>query len=192
MSDRLVVAFAGHPGSGKTAASEHAANNYGLDYYSPGELIRAEARAQGRRLDSRAAGMILLHEIEASRGSDFLANPILQGTGAMVVDGLRRMYELNLLRNAPDVRFRLVAIQTPIEDRHIWVVKNQNERSGRDSTDFETFQADTLAEARNSDPMEPSVVEVMEQADFTIYNSHGADLLTAVDEVIQRIKAENS
>src|SRR6185436_19292245 len=113
MNKRLVLAFTGHPGAGKTEAATYVASQYGMSLYSPGELIRVEATKRGLTIPSRAAGMQFVHEIlEPTFGLDALIEPVLKTEGNVVIDALRRMYDLRRLR--AEFRLVLVALTPPI------------------------------------------------------------------------------
>ena len=170
MGKRLVVAFTGYPGAGKTTAAKHAAEVYGVPYYSLGEPIRVEARARGIELTDRSVNRRILEEISRRDGQDVLIKPILCSEEDMVVDGLRRVYDLRRLASMPNTLFRVVAIHAPLERRHELAMLGSEERGNRDSADPEVFRQAEAAEARSDDPLMISIEDVMREADYTLCN----------------------
>lgn len=132
--------------------------------------------------------MQLLHEMEANAGNDVLVKPILTTSEDMAVDGLRRMHDLTLLRKKLGNGLWIVSIISDMGERHRRAIAASHERGNRDSPDFETFQAASLAEAWNDDPLEPSVDQVMGYADYTIVNAGSREeFLAQVDAVLDNV-----
>lgn len=194
MGKRLVVAFTGYPGAGKTTAAKHAAAVYGVPYYSLGEPMRAEARARGIELTDRSVNRRILEEISKRDGPDVLIKPVLSSEGDMVIDGLRRVYDLRRLASIPNTLFRVIAIHAPLERRHELAMLGREERGNRDSTDLEVFRQAETAEAQSNDPFGLSIEDVMRQADHILYNDFPTkdSYLEAIKVLIADIRGENT
>ena len=159
-----VVAFAGMPGSGKTAAVKVAADR-GVQVLRMGDAVWDEVKRQGLPLTAEEVGRVA-DEMRQSHGPDIWARRTLRKVNTddklVVIDGLRSLAELKVFKNALGEDFVLVHILCPTEVRLERVI-------GRGRED------DTVTEEafRDRDERELSwgLDEVLEEADVVISNT---------------------
>lgn len=192
--NRRIVALTGHPCSGKTTAARYLAERYTLEPYNMGDYIREKAAEHGVVLPTRPVGMRFFREVmRPAYGDNVLTDPIFSGKYQehdVVMDGIRLLHDLRRLRSEPGIDFWLIGITTPGEDRHTRYI-NDKERVRRDPDDYVAFLAHTATEAYNSDPMEPSIGQLLDLANVIIENTGSReDLYASLDATMSLIAGQ--
>lgn len=159
-----MVAFAGMPGSGKTAAVKVAADR-GVQVLRMGDAVWDEVKRQGLPLEAKAVGRVA-DEMRRTHGPDVWARRTLEEVDPdaklVVIDGLRSMAELEVFKNALGQDFVLVNVLCPTETRY-----ERIRRRGRED--------DTMTEeefrARDDRELSWGLGEVLKEADVLISNT---------------------
>lgn len=159
-----VVAFAGMPGSGKTAAVKVAADR-GVQVLRMGDAVWDEVKRQGLPLEAKVVGQVA-DEMRRTHGPDIWARRTLRKVDVdaklVVIDGLRSMAELQVFKNALGEDFILVHIHCPTEVR----LERIKARGREDDTATEE-----AFRARDERELSWGVGEVLEEADVFISNT---------------------
>ncbi|MDX1610888.1 MAG: AAA family ATPase [Candidatus Thermoplasmatota archaeon] len=108
-----VVATTGMPGSGKSLAMD-VAREVGIPVISMGDLVRQEAEAQGLPDEPASYGKVA-GELREREGKGAWANRTLEHLGdpeggALLIDGVRNLDEVDIFREAFGPDFCLLAI----------------------------------------------------------------------------------
>ncbi len=117
-----VIAFVGMPGAGKTEASS-VARDLGLPVVIMGDVLREEVKSRGLApTDENIGGTA--NQLRKEEGMDAIAKrciPKIEAykdkVGAVVVDGIRGIAEVETFKKAFDDNFTLVKIDAPFELR---------------------------------------------------------------------------
>lgn len=117
-----VIAFVGMPGAGKTEAS-NVARELGIPVVIMGDVLREEVRTRGLApTDANIGGTA--NALRQEEGMDAIAKrciPKIEAyknkAGAVVVDGIRGIAEVETFKKAFDDNFTLVKINAPFELR---------------------------------------------------------------------------
>ncbi len=159
-----VVAFAGMPGSGKTAAVKVAADR-GVQVLRMGDAVWDEVKRQGLPLTADEVGRVA-DEMRQTHGPEIWARRTLRKVNTddklVVIDGLRSLAELKVFKNALGEDFILVHILCPTEVRLERVLDRGRED---DTVNMEAFRA------RDERELSWGLAEVLEEADVVISNT---------------------
>ncbi len=159
-----VVAFAGMPGSGKTAAVKVAADR-GVQVLRMGDAVWDEVKRQGLPLDAKVVGQVA-DEMRRTHGPDIWARRTLRKVDVdaklVVIDGLRSMAELQVFKNALGEDFILVHIHCPTGVR----LERIKARGREDDTATEE-----AFRARDERELSWGLGQVLEEADVVISNT---------------------
>jgi len=116
-----VIAFVGMPGAGKTEASG-VARGLGLPVVIMGDVLREEVKSRGLApTDENIGGAA--NRLRKEEGMDAIAKrciPKIEAyegkAGAVVVDGIRGIAEVETFKKAFNDNFTLVKIRCPLRD----------------------------------------------------------------------------
>jgi dephospho-CoA kinase len=159
-----IVAFAGMPGSGKTAAVKVALDR-GIQVLRMGDSVWDEVKRRDLPLKAEVVGQVA-DEMRESHGPDVWARRTLRKVDPdaklVVIDGLRSMAELVVFKNALGNDFVVVHIQCPTDVRLERVTGRGRED---DTASVEAFRA------RDERELSWGLGEVLEEADVVISNT---------------------
>lgn len=181
---KKVIGFVGLPGAGKsTALNIVKKKNYG-PIIVMGDVVREETAARGYEINAETLGMVAA-QLREEFGSKIIAQRCAEkikklSESVIFLDGLRSMDELEYFRE--NFSMLVIAIETPIEMRHEWLLK----RGRADDTNL-------LDKIKDRDARELSfgVQAVIDAADFTIENSDSVQKLEqACEMIITKIRDE--
>ena len=174
-----VIGTVGLPGSGKGEAAA-VARERGVPVVTMGDVIREACRDRG--LDPAEHHGEVARALRAEDGPAAIAErslpmieAALDGSDAVLVDGLRSDVELDRFRDAFGDAFRLVSVEAPFETRADRLLDR-----ARDDTDLDR---ESLRE-REERELGFGMGEVMDRADIVIENT---DTLDAYRERIRAI-----
>jgi dephospho-CoA kinase len=174
-----VIGTVGLPGSGKGEAAA-VAREAGVPVVTMGDVIREACRDRG--LDPAEHHGEVARALRAEDGPAAIAErslpmieAALDGSDAVLVDGLRSDVELDRFRDAFGDAFRLVSVEAPFETRADRLLDR-----ARDDTDLDR---ESLRE-REERELGFGMGEVMDRADIVIENT---DTLDAYREQIRAV-----
>ena len=174
-----VIGTVGLPGSGKGEAAA-VARERGVPVVTMGDVIREACRNRG--LDPAEHHGEVARALRAEDGPAAIAErslpmieAALDGSDAVLVDGLRSDVELDRFRDAFGDAFRLVSVEAPFETRADRLLDR-----ARDDTDLDR---ESLRE-REERELGFGMGEVMDRADIVIENT---DTLDAYREQIRAV-----
>lgn len=119
----LVIALVGMPAAGKTTIAQFLANSYGFRLVRTREIVR-QLGANGSTSSLQDKGLELSRDEGANRFVDQLMTQ-LDCSGPVVVDSLRPVAHLELLREAVGDRLKLVAVSAPAAIREARLVARE-------------------------------------------------------------------
>jgi dephospho-CoA kinase len=159
-----IVAFAGMPGSGKTAAVKVAADR-GVQVLRMGDAVWDEVKRQGLPLTAEEVGRVA-DEMRKSHGPEVWARRTLRKVNTddklVVIDGIRSMAEMEVFKNALGDDFVLVHILCPPDERFRRITGRGRED---DTVTEEEFSA------RDERELAWGLGEVLKEADVIISNT---------------------
>lgn len=190
----VIIGITGLAGSGKTLLSEHAKRK-GFMVYREGDYIRAEAARRGLRDTHENLSNIAL-EFLPSRNLEIIksitasvVNKDFQGEQMVIVEGIKKMSEVNFLRNK--FKTYIIAVLASSEVRYTRMIKR-----GRvdDPTSYRTFNE------RDRRELAHCMGKVIALADFFIINEGDPteaenafnDILNSIQKSIGHKKAIHS
>lgn len=141
-----VVATTGMPGSGKSLAIE-VAEELGFAVVSMGDIVREETRKRGLPADTESFGKVA-SEVREEEGEGAWAWPTAERVASLdaegvLVDGMRNLEELEILRDELDEDVLVVAVLASPETRY----ERMKERGrAEDAEDEETLHERDLRE----------------------------------------------
>ena len=185
---KWIIAFAGRSGSGKGTAAGHAASRLGARQHTYSDVLYETfalwgfAREQVSRPDLQELSTFMRALKGQSAMADVMARKCMdEASGCIVIDGVRRLEDVEALQRAHGDRFVLVWIETSADVRYGRLVARRL-KAGEESMPREAFDAQELAEA------EVRLGLVREACKTSIGNDGGpADLVRGVDELIKTL-----
>lgn len=166
-----VIGFVGLPGSGKSEAAA-VAEESNIPVVTMGDVIRAECRDRG--LDPATEHGTVAQALREENGPAAIAErslPLieteLEGSDAVVVDGIRSDTEVERFEAAFGDSFTLVCIEAPFETR-----KERLDLRGRDASGEEGGES---LEDRDQRELDFGMGAAMERADITVENTDSLD-----------------
>ena len=141
-ADKLVVAIAGMPGSGKSLLVETAKES-GYEAVLMGDVVREEARRRGVEPNAQNIGSIML-ELRRTEGASVIAKRCVPRITAasrsrVVVDGIRSLDEVEefkkhfpklallAIHSAPETRFQRLFRRRRSDDAEKWAVFHERD-----------------------------------------------------------------
>lgn len=164
---RLIVAFSGLPGSGKTTLAGALAKRLNATLFSFGNYVRSLAAAEGVEVDRAALQNIGEREVAAGAGAFVAAamSTISPGWSTLIIDGIRHQSVLNELRN--------LAATHGISFTLVHVTATERDRLGRLRARGESTAVSRLAMHHR---VEQGAIKVLpKEADFVINTSTSTD-----------------
>ncbi len=143
--DKLVIALAGMPGSGKSLVVDMARKS-GFDSVLMGDVVREEARKRGVEPDAANIGSIML-ELRRTKGKAVIAQrciPKIVSTARqkVIVDGMRSLDEFEEFKRHFS-KLVLMAVHASPETRFMRLF---HRRRGDDATSWEVFHRRDIRE----------------------------------------------
>jgi len=159
-----IVAFAGMPGSGKTAAVKVAADR-GIQVLRMGDSVWDEVKDRKLPLKAKVVGEVAA-EMRETHGQDIWARRTLKKVDPdaklVVIDGVRSKAEIDVFKDAMGHDFIVVYIQCPDDVRMERVTQRGRED---DTVTEEAFRA------RDEREISWGLGEVLEESDVVISNT---------------------
>lgn len=131
-----VVATTGMPGSGKSLAID-VAEQLGYEVVSMGDLVRQETRERGLPAEAESFAKVA-SEVRAKHGKGAWARPTvdrveqLEAEGVLV-DGLRNLEELDILREELEAEVSVVAILASPDTRYARMLERERAEDAEDA-----------------------------------------------------------
>lgn len=186
MSGKIIIGLVGQLGSGKDALADYLVEKYGASKHRFSTAIADCLNRLG--LPTTRENFQVFSDITREHfGQNLYARTIAndcQGDPAEIViaNGVRRHPDIAGLTKVDG--FHLVYVTVPIEIRYERITK-RGEKDGEANITFEQF------EKQCDSPVEASIEEVGQQAEFTIDNSGTLeDLYHQADELIAKLRQE--
>lgn len=181
---KIILGFAGPIASGKEVAKKYIEKKYGASSFKFSTILRTilDFVAVDQNRDNIIALSTFLRQ---QYGEDLLAKAIAKNVAEakddfIVVDGIRRMADIEYLKKIPG--FTLIAIDAKPEIRYQRSV-SRNENLGDDVKDYDQFLADHQKET------ETTIPEVMANANYQIDNTGDLEsLYQEIDKIIEKIQ----
>jgi dephospho-CoA kinase len=178
MSEKLIVALIGNPGSGKSNAAKHLEQSYGFTVVRPSGIIRSYAQERGLLLNERRDYIRAHQQMLAEHGETHVVDSIATlDSSRLCIDGERIPKNIERLRLL-GAKVSTIALWCPIETRH----QRALSRGGtRDKQDIQAFASDEAEEYQSTEAPYTSVMTVMQMAD------HHVDASQTQEQVLQKI-----
>ena len=152
-SDKSIIAFAGRNGCGKGTAAGHAATHLTAPTHTYSDVLYEIHAACGvpREATGRATLQDLSTVVRHWFGQDCLARVMAlkceaEQAAYVVIDGVRRMTDVEILQAAYGDRFILVWIEASADNRYDRL-KARKEKRGEEMMSREAFDAQEQAES---------------------------------------------
>ncbi len=186
-----IIAFVGLPLSGKSTAAE-IAREMGIPVVVMGDVVREETKKRGLELTDENVGKVA-SELRKKEGMDAIAKRIIpkirelgKNHGAVVVDGIRGIAEVERLKKEFGEDFILIAIECPLEIRFQRALKRKREDDVKTIEDLKK---------RDERELSWSMEEAIKIADFTIENTSTLEefkekVRTLLDRIIEKVEIE--
>ncbi len=186
-----IIAFVGLPLSGKSTAAK-VAEEMGIPVVVMGDVVREEVRRRGLELTDENAGKVAT-ELRRKEGMDAIAKRIIPKVrelgkehGAVVIDGIRGIAEVERLKKEFGDDFVLINIESPLELRFQRALKRKREDDVKSIEDLKK---------RDERELSWSMEEAMKIADFTIENTSDLEsfkekVRKVLDSVIEKVEID--
>jgi dephospho-CoA kinase len=180
----MVIGFTGQPSAGKGTAAAYLGTKYKAVTYrfsTPPRDILNRLYQPVTRPTLQALATLL----RAQFGNDIFAQTLLKDlereqAALIVLDGIRHVDELRILRQRPD--FVLVAIETPLEVR-FERIQHRGENADDTTLTLEQFRK------QHEHQTEQGIADLMQQADHTLKNTGTPEQLYAqLDALLEKLK----
>lgn len=164
----LLLGLTGHPGVGKSRATDYLREQWGFRTVKPSAYIREHSEARGIALSGRGE-FVAYHKMLIETDPEVFVRYVL-GRDAMrlCVDGLRVPQLAERVRQAGGFIVALCASQ---EARYERAALDVTRRGRRQPKSFEDFLAEE-AQDTSADPRLPNTQAVIDMADLTIDTEH--------------------
>jgi dephospho-CoA kinase len=179
-SKKKVIAICGMPGSGKGVAAE-AARQVGFRVLALGDVIREETERRGLDPSPKNMGTVML-QVRAEEGPAAVAKRLLPKieaaqSGAVVVEGVRSLDELDELRSKYDV-WTVTIHASPQTRFQRLLARNRSD----DPKDMETFNE------RDRRELNVGLCQVVALADLLLVNEGKIEeLQTAFKQILHKL-----
>lgn len=161
----IVLGITGHPASGKDTIADYLVTK-GFQKFTFGDLLREEMRVLNLPLD-RATMSKYSTERKNKLGNDYLCYVIMKKiTGNTVTPGVRSTEEVKTFKKELGEKFKLIAVDAPIEKRYEWSSARQREGDLVSFEEFKRIEDQEKNEASGSHEVD----KVIEMSDITIQN----------------------
>jgi dephospho-CoA kinase len=181
---KLILGFTGPIASGKEVAKKYIENKYEASSFKFSTILRNILNSID--VDQNRNNIMALSTfLRGQYGEDILAKAIAKSViesdkNLIVVDGIRRMSDIEYLKKVPG--FVLIAIDAKPEIRYTRSVA-RNENPGDDVKTFAEFTADHIRET------EATIPEVMSYSNYQIDNSSNLEsLYQEIDKMMEKIQ----
>jgi dephospho-CoA kinase len=180
---KLVVGIAGPPGAGKTEVAR-VATQLGYSYIRMGDVVLEEVKKRGLKISEENVGTVAselrkLGEAEIARRC---IPSIREKGGAVVVDGIRGIAEVEEFRNEFGDAFKLISVWASQRTRFQRISKRSREDDARG---WEEFQKKDRRE------LSWGLGEALVLSDFLIVNEGNLEeLKEKAKEILERLKDE--
>ncbi|MGC9058293.1 MAG: AAA family ATPase [Candidatus Nanoarchaeia archaeon] len=172
----LVLGIIGRIGAGKDVATQYLVEKYGFKEIHMGNLVREELKELGIA-ESRENLQKYSRERTEQFGKDYWAKKVVQkikelskaGESKFVINGIRRLEEVELPKKEFREEFKLLLIEASPEIRF---ARLQERKRPGDPTNFEAFLAQEQAELKLYD-----FEKIESFADFRIKNEQDINYL---------------
>lgn len=180
----LVIGITGHPASGKDTVADYL-RTIGFSKISLGDIIRRDMTALGIPID-RAHMSEFARKVREERGNGYLTEETVKAiAGDTVIAGVRNTEEVRIFKDRLGDRFKLMAIETPLEVRY---ARAQERKREGDLISFEQFKKEDEQE-RNSQSGSHEVDAVIALADVVLQNDKTMeDLFGEAREFVERVR----
>jgi dephospho-CoA kinase len=134
----LIVCITGMPGAGKTTVAE-ALGSAGFQIISMGDVVREEAKRQGLALDGITLGKLMLKlrkDLGPGAIAHLIARKMQHNSGNFVIDGLRSVHEVDVLKQHGTVK--VLAVHAPKEARFRFLKHRRRTDAPRSQDEFDT------------------------------------------------------
>jgi dephospho-CoA kinase len=181
-ADKLVVALAGMPGSGKSLVVD-TARELGYAIVVMGDVIREETAKRGLDLTPQNVGKVML-QLRADGGNSVVAQKCIpkieaQASSKVLVDGLRSLYEVDAFK-AHFAKFNLMAVHASPEARFNRLFRR---RRSDDPSGWEVFHERDMRE------LSVGLGNVVALAEQMIVNDNSVDEVKGkIIEALQRVE----
>jgi dephospho-CoA kinase len=181
-ADKLVVALAGMPGSGKSLVVD-TARELGYAIVVMGDVIREETAKRGLDLTPQNVGKVML-QLRADGGNTVVAQKCIpkieaQASGKVFVDGLRSLYEVDAFK-AHFAKFNLMAVHASPEARFNRLFRR---RRSDDPSGWEVFHERDMRE------LSVGLGNVVALSEQMIVNDNSVDEVKGkIIEALQRVE----
>jgi hypothetical protein len=152
---KVIVTFAGHPGSGKTTAVGRLERDFGFTSIRPQLAIKSYAEEHNIVLGKdRSLWVEVKRRINEERGPDWITQAVLSSPAGMVVmDALRTIGDYRVLNRAREhnlVKVAFVGLFCPPEIRYQHIIESNDFDKAKPST-FQEFLAQEIPEYYSSE-----------------------------------------
>jgi len=179
----LIVCITGMPGAGKTTVARALKAN-GFKIITMGDVVREEAARQGLEQNDVNLGKLML-KLRETLGSGAIAHLVAQKMAKepsmyVVVDGLRSMHEVEVLKNHGTVK--ILGIHAPKESRFRFLSGRGRKDAPKDEDEFLT---------RDKRELKVGIGTAISYADSIITNDKGIkELQQKALEIVKGWKKE--
>lgn len=180
--EKIIFGLAGEPGAGKDTVKEYLADRYGAQSLGFSLVLKDILNRLSLEL-CRVNYATLAEALRTSFGENILATVLADDAARMsaqivVIDGIRKLGELDELRKLSN--FRFIFVETDLRVRYERI-KNRGTKTDDQAKTFEEFVRD------HEHAADREVRNLKEKADLIIENNGTLqDLCRRVDEVMQR------
>lgn len=184
MDKKIIFGLVGPMASGKDAVKKYLEQKHEGISFRFSSILRGALDCLGIE-HKRENIMALSTWARQTFGEDLLAKAMAKNVkestaDLIIIDGIRRLTDIEYLRKDPD--FVLVAIDAKTEIRYERAVK-RNENVGDDKKSYEDFLTDHVRET------EITIPEAMSHADYSLNNDGSfEDLYRQVENILEDIR----
>lgn len=161
--ERLLLALAGHPASGKSTLAEYFAKEHGFATIAGSSVIKQYAEAEGLDLSSRSNYDRYHKQLKAKLGKDVLMDPLLNiESERLAIDGLRNYHDFWRFKQAGGL---VIALACPLPIRYQRYLKRE---PSEPAISFAQFKANEAQEYCDPNPNGSQTSLVMASADYEL------------------------
>ncbi|KKR21516.1 MAG: hypothetical protein UT50_C0007G0002 [Candidatus Moranbacteria bacterium GW2011_GWA2_39_41] len=178
--DKIVFGITGEIASGKGTATKYLLEKYGASSHRFSTMLRDVAKRM--HLEENRENLQKISTIFRENFSDDLLSQVIyhdviaDDNGIVVIDGVRRMSDIEYLKKLPG--FRLIYIENEMQTRYERLTK-RGENVDDASKTLEEFKIDSEREA------EKRIKDLKQDADFVMDNNNDfEDLYVQIDNVV--------
>ncbi|MAZ56396.1 hypothetical protein CL653_01255 [bacterium] len=182
----MIIGITGTDGGGKGTVAKLLVGK-GFKHYSAREFIMTEIERQGLEA-TRNQMRLTANQMRKEHGNEFVVKQALEkatkeGEADVVIESVRAVAEAVYLKDRGGV---LLAVDA---DQKLRYERVQARRSESDQVTFEQFVEHEELEKNDPDPNGMQKAQVMEMADYTIYNDNNHEALEdEVDKFLEKFR----